>query len=117
MLTYLLHDRIFRSDKQEKLTFPNQLKVQIKLGPSEAFGSKEGYSRLVLQNRDCFVRWNANTGRVVSRADPPLEPLDVTIESPNTRFSMRGDTIEYSCPCKDLDFLIESLTALQHILP
>lgn len=117
MLTYLLHDRIFRSDKTEKLSFPNQLKVYVKLAPPESFGTKDGYSRLILHNRKASLLWNANTGRVVSRSDPPLEPLEVILESPNTRFSMSGDSIEYNCPCEDLDHLIGCLNGFQYVLP
>jgi hypothetical protein len=54
---------------------------------------------------------------VVSRSNPTLEPLEVIIESPNTRFSMSGDTIEYNCPCEDLDHLIGCLDGFQYILP
>lgn len=72
MLTYQLQDRVFRIEDNGSFEFPNQVEIEIKLGPPEAFGTSDGFSRLVLFEREARLLWNANTGRLKHVRNPPL---------------------------------------------
>lgn len=117
MLTYLLHERVFRAKDNKELIFPNTLIVRAKLSPPTVFGVANEYGRLVVHESKANLIWNANTGRVQGKSEPPLSPLDVTVESPNTNFSLKGDLLTYTCPCEDYDHLLGCLSGLQFVLP
>lgn len=117
MLTYQLQNRVFRVEGNGLLEFPNQVEIEIKMGPPEAFGTSDGFSRLVLFEREVRLLWNANTGRIQSRPKPALEPLDVVIETPTQRLTVEGDILRYQDSCQDSSELEGILSALQYILP
>jgi len=117
MLTYLLHERVFRADESKKLEFPNTLIVTAKLAPSTVFGAGDEYSRLVVYQSKANLIWNSNTGRVQCKSDPPLSPLEVIVEGPDTKFSLLGDTLNYTCHCKNLEQLAGCLQGLQFVFP
>lgn len=117
MLTYLLHERVFRAEENKRLEFPNTLTVTAKLSPPVIFGAGNDYSRLVVHQSKAHLIWNANTGRVQSKSEPSLPPLDVTITGPETKFVLKGDLITYTLPCESLDQLIGCLNGLQFVFP
>ena len=117
MLTYLLHERVFRADEGKEFEFPAVLTVTAKLAPANVFGAGHDYGRLVVHNTKTRVHWNANTGRIQSKSDKPLPPLDVTIESPTSSLSLKGNVLIYQCPCEDIDFLLGCLNGLQFVFP
>jgi hypothetical protein len=117
MLTYQLQNRVFRIEGSGSLEFPNQVEIEMKLGPPEAFGTSDDFSRLVLFERKARLRWNANTGRVQYRPKPALEPLDVVIETPTQRLTLEGDILRYQDSCQDSSELEGILSAFQYILP
>lgn len=117
MLTYLLHERIFMVEDEGKFTFPNDLKLSVKLSPPEAFGSSDGKSRLIVHGRKTTLLWNANNGRTTAQSEPALEPLEIILKTPNTNFSMRGDTIEYTQPCNNIEEAVGCVAAFQFVLP
>lgn len=117
MLTYLLHERVFKADEEKKLKFPNTLTVTVKLAPASVFGTGNEYSRLVVHQSKANLIWNSNTGRVQCKSDPPLSPLKVVIDGPDTKFSLVGDTLTYTCPCEDNDQLVGCLQGLQYVFP
>ena len=117
MLTYLLHERIFRAEENKQLEFPNTLVVTAKLSPSVIFGAANDYSRLVVYQSEGHLIWNANTGRVQCKSEPSLPLLDVTVESTETKFILKGDMLTYTFPCKSLDQLLGCLNGLQFVFP
>lgn len=117
MLTYLLHERVFRADENKQLEFPNTLVVTAKLSPPVIFGVENDYSRLVVHESKVHLIWNANTGRVQSKSEPSLSPLDVTVEQPDKKFVLKGDVLTYTFPCESLDQLLGCLNGLQFVFP
>jgi hypothetical protein len=117
MLTYLLHERVFKAEENKQLEFPNTLVVTAKLSPPVIFGVGNDYSRLVVHQSKAHLIWNANTGRVQCKSEPPLSPLDVTVEGPETKFILRGDELTYIFSCKSLDQLLGCLNGLQFVFP
>lgn len=117
MLTYLLHERVFRAEENKQLEFPNTLVVTAKLSPPVIFGVGNDYSRLVVHQSKAHLIWNANTGRVQCKSEPPLSPLDVTVVGPDTKFILQGDTLTYTCPCESLDQLLGCLNGLLFVFP
>lgn len=116
MLTYQLQDRVFRVEDDGPLEFPNQVEIEMKLGPPEAFGTSDGFSRLVIFGRKARLLWNSNTGRLQTRSEPPLEPLDVMVETPVQHLTLKGDVLRYKGPCQDSSELEGILSAFQYVL-
>ena len=115
MLTYQLQDRIFRILNAETLSFPNKLKLEIRLGPPELFGMSDRRSRTVVFGGQAAIIYDANTGRMLVQSEPSLEPLDVVVESSTTRFELKGDLVHYEAPCQDVAQLEGCLAAFQYV--
>lgn len=116
MLTYQLHTRCFRGDGS-RLKFPNRANLEIRLAPATAFGTKDDYSRTAVRARKGHLLFNANNGQWGIRSEPPLEPLEVVIESPNTLIRLKGNELRYEFQCESLDQLNGVLAGLKWILP
>lgn len=117
MLTHQLHTRIFNIKNNERLTFPNDVEIEIKFSPATTFGADSSPSRTLVRARTAGVTINANTGRWLAQSKPPLEPLEVIIESTTSKFTLKGDLLKYSFNCKDLEELEGTITAFKWILP
>lgn len=117
MLTYLLHERVFKAEESKQLEFPNTLVVTAKLSPPVIFGVGNDYSRLVVHESKAHMIWNANTGRIQSKSEKPLSPLDVTVEGNDTKFVLQGDVLTYTLTCGSLDQLLGCLNGLQFVFP
>jgi len=104
-------------DEGKKLVFPNDVEVQILLEPPEPFGAGCGPSRTSVTGSEVRLVWNANVGRSTAQPKPPLQPLNVSFESKNVRFTLEGNKIIARTRCRsrhDLDVL---LTTLHYGLP
>lgn len=117
MLMYQLQDRVLNLDSGTTLTFPNQIKIEVHLGPPEVFGRSNAPSRLLIPGREATVTFHGNTGRVTFCSTPSLEPLNVTIRWPSARMQLTGDVVCYERSCENLENLIDSMHALQYLLP
>lgn len=117
MLTYQLHTRVFRIEEGSKFNFPNKGVIELKLGPPTAFGTDDSPSRTVIKDRAATVTINANTGRCLAKAEPPLEPLDVTVESSSSRFTLKGDMLSYEFQCSGIEELESAVAALKWFFP
>ncbi len=116
MLTYQLQPRVFRCEKNA-FCFPNVVTIEVKLAPHTAFGTKDGLSRTLVFDRPASLVFNANTGRVLGKSNPQLEPLDVVIRSPDTKFELKGDNLKYQATCNNVSDLEGMITAFQYVLP
>ena len=117
MLTYQLQDRVIRMIDQAPPEFPSQTSVKLVFGPLSAFGAANEPGRLVIRGHRANVLWDSNTGRTVVQADPPLEPLDVTVETPNQRMTLVGNTLQYEFECHDIDELNGVLQGFLYVFP
>ena len=90
MLTYQLQPRVFKKKVADStFIFPGEVSIEIKLAPPNTFGTKDEPSRTLVHERPGSLLYNTNTGRVLVKSESPLEPLDVVIESPKTRFELK----------------------------
>ena len=117
MLTYQLQDRIIRMIEEAPPEFPAQVSIELGLGPLSAFGMASEPGRLVVTGHKAEVLWNSNTGRTVALSDPPLQPLDVTLEVPDRRMSLQGNILRYEIKCEDIDQLNGALQAWLYLFP
>jgi hypothetical protein len=117
MLTYQLHTRVFQIENGGALHFPNRAVLQVKLGPGTAFGTEDRLSRTLVRAREATVRLNANTGRWLAQSRPPLERLEVLIESPTSRFSLDGDSLLYEFDCASMEELDGTINGIKWVLP
>lgn len=112
MLTYQLQKRVYMVDEGKKLVFPNDVEIQILLEPPEPFGAGCGPSRTVAKGCEVRLMWNANVGRSTAQPKRPLQPLNVSFESKNVRFTLEGNKFIARTRCKsrhDLDVLLTNL--------
>lgn len=117
MLTYQLHTRIFRIENGEPFQFPNKALLQIKFAPGSAFGTDDKPSRTLVRAHEATVYIDANTGRWLGQSRPPLERLEVLVESPTSRLSLNGNELEYEFQCSSIEELEGTLSAFRWVLP
>lgn len=117
MLTYQLQDRVIRMLNEAPPEFPAQVSIELVLGPLSAFGMASEPGRLVVTGHKAEVFWNSNTGRSYAISDPPLQPLDVTLQAPGQRISIRGNILRYETECEDIEQLNGSLQAWLYLFP
>lgn len=117
MLTYQLHSRIFQIENNERFSFPNDVEIEIKLSPPTAFGTDDSPSRTLVKARAAKLTMNANTGKWFALSNPPLDPLDVVIESPTFKFILQGDLLRYSFRSESLSDLEGTIGAFKWVLP
>jgi hypothetical protein len=116
MLTYQLQTRIFNIEEGGPFQYPNKAYVELKLAPGTTFGTDDAPSRTLVRGRKANVLINANTGRWTGQSRPPLERLDVTIESPTSRLTLNGDKIAYEFDCSNIDELNGTVSAFKWVL-
>ena len=118
MLTYQLHTRVFQiEDRDGKFDFPNLAVLEVKFSPGSAFGTEDRLSRTLVRAREATVMINANTGRWLAQSRPPLDHLEVVLESPASTFSLDGDELRYEFQCSSIDDLEGTIAAIKWIFP
>lgn len=117
MLTYQLQTRVFQIEGGGQFQFPNRSVIEVKFSPASAFGSEDRLSRTVVRAHKTSVIFYANTGRCLAQSRPPLEPLEVVLESPTSRFSLQGDELRYEFECSNIDDLEGTIVGIKWILP
>jgi hypothetical protein len=117
MITYQLHTRIFQIEDGGQFVFPNKCQLELKLGPGTTFGTEDAPSRTLVRAREATVLINSNTGRWIAQSRPPLERLEVILESPDSCFCLDGDRLTYDFNCANIEQLEGTLTAFKWVLP
>ncbi|MCZ6780465.1 MAG: hypothetical protein O7C73_02340 [Nitrospirae bacterium] len=117
MLTYQLHTRVFQIEGGGQFQFPNTAVLEVKFSPGSAFGTEDRLSRTLVRAREATVMLNANTGRWLAQSRPPLERLEVVLESPTSLFSLHGDELRYEFQCSSIDELEGTIAGIKWILP
>ena len=95
MLTYQLQTRIFKIEEGGRFKFPNKVLLEVKFAPGTSFGTDAAPSRTLVRAREATVIINSNTGRWLAQSRPPLERLEVVVETPSSRLSLNGDKLKY----------------------
>ena len=117
MLTYQLHTRIFQIEDGGRFTFPSKVHLEFKLAPGTTFGTDDAPSRTLVRAREASVLINSNTGRWLAQSRPPLEKLEVIVESPTSRLCLSGHNLTYDFECASIEELDGTLTAFKWVLP
>jgi len=102
MLTFQLQSRKFFINNPEELIFPCKCKVDYHFSPRAAFGCSAANSRLVMANRDAVMKYDMPSGKVRSKSNPPLDPIDVIISAPDFKFRLKGTKLNIQFECEDL---------------
>ena len=117
MLTYQLQTRIFQIEKGGPFQFPNKALLELRFAPGTTFGTDEAPSRTFVHAHEATVQINANTGRWLVQSRPPLERLEVVVESPTSRLCLSGDGLQYEFECSNIEELEGALSAFKWVLP
>lgn len=117
MLTYQLQPRVFRIVGSSPFAFPNDLILELKYGPGTSYGTNDNHSRALVKGRKSELLYNANHGRGRIRSAPPLGVLEVIIESPSTRFELKGDVLQYHTRCENPLELDGCINAFHYVFP
>jgi hypothetical protein len=105
MLTYQLQNRIFNVVNGVPFTFPNNLEVKVKFGPSELFGKERAPLRFMVPGSETQMEYNSNSGRVKFLPEPFLDALDVKIKTPSSSFTLNGDQLVYEAKVDDISMM------------
>jgi hypothetical protein len=76
--------------------------VEYHFAPRATFGCSAAKSRLVVANRDAVMKYDMPTGRIRAKSNPPLDPIDVVISSPDFIFKLKGTKLTIQFECEDL---------------
>ena len=117
MLTYQLQKRVFHIENQKKFTFPNDVKVEICLEPTEQFGVGKKSSKTVVVNSRVKAFYDANTGKQRAFSSPCLEPIEVIVEFTNLRLEMQGNMLYAKGKFETFKSLDNMITTLHYIVP
>lgn len=117
MLTYQLQPRIFNIQGNAKFEFPKTLTLELHYGPGTIFGTDSSPTRALVVGSNHSLTYDSNTGRALSESHPPLEPLEVVVESLGTKLELKGNILRYSAPCASPDVLDGIINALHFTLP
>src|SRR6266849_5996354 len=101
MLSYRLQKRHFKIVEGE-VSFPNTVRIEMRLAPSTPFGGSVGGGRTVTQDVGASVLLNANNGRTYFTSASAFEPVDVTIRSDNMTFNVKGNLLSLDTMCDTL---------------
>ena len=125
MLTYQLQKRIYKLRNGEKLTFPNDVEIEICLEPTAQFGvptkETDGLRRLrktgVEGGRNTAM-YDANTGRQgLDDSVPPFDPVQESCEWTNLKMEMQGNIVHVKARCSDFKRLDTILQTCHYSLP
>jgi hypothetical protein len=97
--------------------FPNQVEIEILFEPSSQFGNVVEKGMTIKQGSKGTAHYDANSGKHWVNSDPPLRPIDSTVEWTNLKLQLKANKITTIAKCntpKDLD---ELLVNLHYILP
>lgn len=120
MLTYQLQRRVCRIKNEKEFTFPNEVKIEIYLEPTEQFGVITGEARTnktAVRKHRAVHFWDANTGKWGVRSDPPLESIETVVEWTNLRLEMQGSKLLAKTECETFKELHDLLIALHYAMP
>lgn len=118
VLTYRLQDRLIHLlQPGAAVKFPSQVRIKVKLGPPEVFGTSDAPSSVFIPGRAATAHDNGNTGRMSFKSNPPLEPLNVVVEWPSAKRTLTGDELIYERICDEPDDLEASIHALHYLFP
>lgn len=117
MLTYQLREHHFRPEEGGTLEFPNNVYIEFLFCPLEAFGQHSGKGRTVLRGSKLRIRFDANTGRAYFDCEPPLNPLDVSIEMPDMTIRLRGNQLDIRTYCENMNGLVNLTEGIYYGFP
>lgn len=117
MFTYQIRPRVFRHKPGEELRLPADCVVSFHLQPLQPFGGAAAGGRTAVQFRPATASFNANNGEHYIESNPPLAPLDVTIEEPNRTIKFAGNICTLSQRFESLTELQQVITSLYFVLP
>ncbi len=117
MLTYQVRRRIFRTDGTPFPVFPLKGEVRLHLAPQQPFGVEPGGGRTGVREGSARALFNANNGEHFIESNPPLKPLDVTLEAPAQVVRLEGSRLTVSQSFESLDVVANLIDGLYFAMP
>ena len=113
MFTYQLQPRAFRGELAgTPLNLPNNVRIDLVLAPSAAFGASNEPSRSPVRGVEATMDIDPSRGKATVLSKRPLKPISVSVGIPNQAFTVTGDRMTVDTYCKDaieLDGVLRSL--------
>ena len=116
MLSYRLQKRHFKV-VEGQATFPNTVRVEMRLAPPTPFGGSVGGGRTATRAVPASMFFNANNGRTNITSASAFEPVDVTIQSENMTLKVKGDLLSLDAACDTLNNLAGLVESVYHLFP
>ena len=113
VLTYQIRPRVFKLEEETAvLAFPARCELRFHFKPPQPFGTAAGGGKTCVKAVEAKAFFDANSGRSTVESAKPLDPLEVTIESPDTAVSLVGAVLtvtrDFDSP-DDLRAWVESI--------
>jgi hypothetical protein len=116
VLSYRLQKRHFKV-VEGQATFPNTVRVEMRLAPPTPFGGSVGGGRTATRAVGASMLLNANTGRTIITSVSAFAPVDLTIQSDNMTFKVKGDLLSLDTTCDTLNDLAGLVESVYHLFP
>jgi hypothetical protein len=112
MLTYQVRPRILHITSDQKPEFPADVVFSLSFQPLQPFGKASGGGLTAVKSQPGHVFFNLSTGQHFIDSEPPLSPLEVSIEEPTRLVTLEGNRVTIKEHCgdyKEFAGLLESL--------
>jgi hypothetical protein len=117
MMTYQVRPRAFIVDGEDRPSFPADAELRFHFRPLQPFGMEAGGGRTVVIGSHALAVFDAFTGERSIILDPPLKPLNVTLEQPGRLLRAEGNILSVARRFDNLDQLEEYIWGLYFALP
>lgn len=120
MLTYQIQTRTLKIENGVPFEFPGTAIIDIEFEPASTFGAEDSLGRMIVRGRKAKVFFNANTGRMVAKSTPPLEPIEVIFRDETkgeNQVEFRGNVLRITAECQSLEELHGIISGFQWVLP
>ena len=118
MLTYRVRPRVFRlAVPGGAFAFPNSATLNLYFQPHQPFGEVADGGRTAARAVSARQGFDSNTGKRSMESAAPLKPLDVTLESPARRATVRGNRMTVVQEVQSMRELAEVTESLYYAMP
>jgi hypothetical protein len=117
MMTYQVRPRVFQIKGGGQPSFPADAEIRFHFRPLQPFGMEAGGGRTVVMDANSHCLFDVSTGEHSTLLDPPLKPLDVTLEQPGQLLRAEGNIITLARRFDNLDEVHQYIQGLYFALP
>jgi len=117
LLTYQLQPRSLVLRRGPVPTFPRKATITVQCRPGHVFGGSRGPLSAIVIGSDALFDFDANVGRTLTIAKPPLRPLAAALPTSGGRVAVRKNRFSYRFTCQSAGHLATVMGTLHLTVP